>query len=67
MIASDSIRSRTVSLDLTSDGHAKMRIALMSDSTGARRREIETVTVCFDAAGRVVMGKRTATTTGVPA
>jgi len=28
---------------------------------------METVTVFFDAAGRVVMGSRTAATTGVPA
>lgn len=67
VMASDSVLSRTVSLALTSDGHAKMLIALMSDSTGERRREMETVTVFFDAAGRVVMGSRTAASTGVPA
>jgi hypothetical protein len=67
VMASDSALSRNVSLALTSDGHAKMLIAMMSDSTGVRRREMEKVTVLFDAAGRVVFGSRTAATTGVPA
>ena len=67
VMATDSALSRTVSLALSPAGHAKMLIAMMSDSTGLRRREMETVTVFFDAAGRVVMGSRTAATTGVPA
>jgi hypothetical protein len=67
VMATDSALSRTVSLSLSPAGHAKMLIAMMSDSTGLRRREMETVTVFFDAAGRVVMGSRTAATTGVPA
>ena len=67
VMATDTAASRIVSLAMTSDGRPKMLMAMMSDSTGPRRRELETVTVMFDANGRVVTGSRSAGTTGVPA
>jgi hypothetical protein len=67
VMARDSGLSRTASLAMTVGGRAKMLIAMMSDSTGPTRRELETVTVVFDTAGRVVNGWRFASTTGVPA
>ena len=67
VMARDSVLSRTVSLAMTADGRAKLLIAMMSDSTGPKRRELETVTVTFDTAGRVVSGWRHASTRGVPA
>jgi len=66
VLASDTAISRIVSLAMTADGHAKMLMAMMSDSTGARRREQESVTVFFGADGQVANGSRSAMTSGVP-
>jgi hypothetical protein len=67
VMATDSANSRLVTLTLAPDGRAKLLIAMMSDSTGPRRRESETVTVMFGRDGRVSGGKRTAAPIGTPA
>lgn len=67
VLASDSANSRSVSLVMTSDARPKVLFAMMSDSTGERRREAEIVWVHFDADGRVASGSRSAMTEGVPA
>jgi hypothetical protein len=38
VMARDSVLSRTVSLAMTAEGRATMLIAMMSDSTGPKRR-----------------------------
>lgn len=66
VLVRDTLLARTVSLALTADGHAKVLLAMMSDSTGAQRRELETVTVVLGPDGRVLTGSRSAMTSGTP-
>ena len=64
--ATDTVTGRSMSLLLSSGGHTKMLMSMMSDSIGARH-EIEIVTVFFLPDGRVLRGSRMAMTSGVPA
>ncbi|MBM3908840.1 MAG: hypothetical protein FJ363_12305 [Gemmatimonadetes bacterium] len=67
VMAQDSGARRLVSIGTTSSGRVRTLHALMSDSTGPKRSEMESVSVRFDAEGRVQAGTHSAMTGGTPA
>lgn len=63
----DTAGGRMMTLSLGVRGDPRHLLVLISDDTGGTRHEIETVSVGFDSAGRVVLGSRSAGTVGTPA
>lgn len=67
VMARDSVARRLVSVGTTANGRVKTLSAMMSDSTGPHRSEMESVFILFDAEGRVQSGSHSAMTGGTPA
>ena len=67
VMARDSVARRLASIGTTANGRVKTLSAMMSDSTGPHRSEMESVFIVFDAEGRVQSGSHSAMTGGTPA